>query len=212
MQRVNRELRAAREELARLAVSEERLRIARDLHDLLGHSLSLIALKTELAAKVIRHDTERAAAELADVEAVTRRALAEVRGAVRGYRSLALDEALDGARTALSAAGIEYRLDESRLTVPAEVEAVLAWAVREGATNVVRHSAANHCEIRVRTDGEIAAVEVENDGAALRSGLHGGSGLAGLAERARAVRGTLEAGPRGEDGFRLRLTIPLSEP
>ena len=209
--RANRELRTAREELARLAVSEERLRIARDLHDLLGHSLSLIALKTELAARFVRHDTERTAAELADIESVTRQALAEVRGAVRGYRNLALDEALDGARIALSAAGIDYHLDETRLTVPPEVEAVLAWAVREGTTNVVRHSHADHCEIRVRTDGGLAAVEVENDGDTVPSSTHAGSGLKGLAERARAVRGTLEAGPRREGGFRLRLTIPLVE-
>lgn len=212
MLRVIRELRAAREELARLAVSEERLRIARDLHDLLGHSLSLIALKTELAARLVRHDTERAAAELADIENVTRRALAEVRAAVRGYRNLALDEALDGARVALSAAGIDYHLDETRLTVPPDVEAVLAWAVREGTTNVVRHSRAEHCDIRVKTDRDQAAVEIEDDGDTVPASVSTGSGLTGLAERARAVRGTLEAGPRHEGGFRLRLTIPLVEP
>ena len=211
MIRVNRELRTAREQLARLAVSEERLRIARDLHDLLGHSLSLIALKTELASRFVRNDTERAAAELADIETVTRRALAEVRGAVRGYRTLALDEALDGARIALAAAGIDYHLEESRLTVSPEVEAVLAWAVREGTTNVVRHSHADHCDIRVQTDGDKAAVEVEDDGDIGSATTRAGSGLTGLAERARAVRGTLEAGPRREGGFRLRLTIPLTE-
>ena len=211
MIRVNRELRTAREQLARLAVSEERLRIARDLHDLLGHSLSLIALKTELASRFVRNDTERAAAELADIETVTRRALAEVRGAVRGYRTLALDEALDGARIALAAAGIDYHLEEARLTVSPEVEAVLAWAVREGTTNVVRHSHADHCDIRVQTDGDKAAVEVEDDGDIGSATTRAGSGLTGLAERARAVRGTLEAGPRREGGFRLRLTIPLTE-
>ena len=177
--RANLELRTAREELARLAVSEERLRIARDLHDLLGHSLSLIALKSELATRVVRHDAERAASELADIERVTRRALAEVRGAVQGYRNLALDEALDGARVALSAAGIDYHLEESQLTVPPEVEAVLAWAVREGTTNVVRHSHAEHCDIRVEADGELAAVEVADDGNAAATATAAGSGLAG---------------------------------
>ena len=209
--RANRELRAARGELARLAVSEERLRIARDLHDLLGHSLSLIALKSELAGRLVRHDGERAAVELADIEAVTRRALAEVRGAVEGYRRLALEDALEGARSALSAAGIDYRLEESPLALPPEVEAVLAWAVREGTTNVVRHSRAGHCSIRVGAEGALVAVEVEDDGGAVPSPTRSGSGLTGLAERARAVRGTLEAGPRREGGFRLRLTVPLGE-
>jgi two-component system, NarL family, sensor histidine kinase DesK len=206
------ELQATREELARLAVTEERLRIARDLHDLLGHSLSLIALKTELAARVVRQDVDRAAAELADIDRVTRRALAEVRGAVQGYRNLALDEALDGARSALSAAGIDCRLEDApRMTLPAEVEAVLAWAVREGTTNVVKHSHAHRCDIRVRADADSAAVEVENDGADAAATAPAGSGLTGLAERARAVRGTLEAGPRRDGVFRLHLTIPLTE-
>lgn len=212
MARVNGELRQAREELAKVAVSDERLRIARDLHDLLGHSLSLIALKTDLAARLVRHDVDRTAAELADIERVTRRALAEVRGAVRGYRNLALDEALEGARVSLAAAGIDCHLEEKRLALPPEIEAVLAWAVREGTTNVVRHSHAHHCDIRVQTDAALAAVEVENDGDEPVCTAAAGSGLSGLAERAHAVSGTLEAGPRRDGGFRLRLTIPLIEP
>src|SRR5262249_42079992 len=138
--RGNRELREAREELARMAVTEERLRIARDLHDLLGHSLSVIALKSELAGKLVARDPAGAAQELADIEAVSRQALAEVREAVQGYRGLALDDALDGARAALSAAGIDLRLENGKVDVPPAVESVLAWAVREGTTNVVRHS------------------------------------------------------------------------
>jgi two-component system sensor histidine kinase DesK len=206
--RANRELRVAREELARLAVSEERLRIARDLHDLLGHTLSVIALKSELAAKLVERDPKRAAAELHDVQAVTRQALAEVREAVHAYRHLALDEALEGARTALAAAGIECRLDEERLDLPSDVEAVLAWAVREGTTNVVRHSHARRCAIRVSAEAGAASVEVEDDGAGTADG-RAGSGLAGLAERAERVRGRLEAGVRPGGGFRLRLTVPL---
>ncbi|HEX4521356.1 MAG TPA: sensor histidine kinase [Gaiellaceae bacterium] len=211
MAHANGELRQAREDLARVAVSEERLRIARDLHDLLGHSLSLIALKTDLATKLVRHDAERTAAELADIEQVTRRALVEVRAAVRGYRNLALEEALEGARVSLAAAGIDCHLEERRLAVPPEVEAVLAWAVREGTTNVVRHSRAHHCEIRVQTESGLAAIEVENDGDGPVSTVAAGNGLTGLAERARAVSGTLEAGPRRNGGFRLRLAIPLAE-
>jgi two-component system sensor histidine kinase DesK len=207
--RVNLELRSARHELARLAVTEERLRIARDLHDLLGHSLSVITLKSELAAKLLEHDPRRAAAELADVQAVGRQALAEVREAVQGYRQLALADALVGARSALSAAGIACQFDDAPAELPAEVEEVLAWAVREGTTNVVRHSGAEHCAVRIRDAAGEATVEIEDDGTSARDEPQTGSGLAGLAERAARLRGRLEAGPVPGGGFRLRLVVPL---
>jgi two-component system, NarL family, sensor histidine kinase DesK len=207
--RGNRELREAREELAKLAVSEERLRIARDLHDLLGHSLSVIALKSELAAKLVAQEPRRAESELADIQSVSRQALAEVREAVEGYRRVPLEDALDGARAALSAAGIDCKVDDGDIAVPPEVEDVLAWAVREGTTNVVRHSDAERCSIRVRRGRESAEVEIEDDGGARLNGSKGGSGLIGLAERTEAVHGTLEAGERREGGFRMRVTIPL---
>jgi two-component system sensor histidine kinase DesK len=205
----NRELHAAREELAELAVSEERLRIARDLHDLLGHSLSVIALKSELAARLIEHDPARAAKEMDEIQTVTRGALAEVREAVQGYRRQGLADALERARTALRAAGIECELEQAPPELPPDVESVLAWAVREGATNVVRHSGAQRCSIRVRAEGARAAVEVEDNGPRALAPALAGSGLAGLAERAEGVHGTLEAGARPEGGFRLRLTVPL---
>ena len=207
--RANRELQAARHELARLAVTEERLRIARDLHDLLGHSLSVINLKSELAAKLVEQDAKRAAAELVDIQAVGRQALAEVRDAVQGYRQLALDEALAGARTALSAAGIEYELEEAPAELPADVEEVFAWAVREGTTNVVRHSRAAHCAVRIRDGAGEATLEVDDDGASPPAEPQAGSGLTGLAERAARLRGRLEAGARPGGGFRLRLVVPL---
>jgi two-component system sensor histidine kinase DesK len=207
--RANRELHETREELARLAVSEERLRIARDLHDLLGHSLSVIALKSELARKLVEREPTRAAAELDDIQAVSRTALAEVREAVQGYRRLALAEALESAQAALAAAGIDCDLADTDVTLPAEVDAVLAWAVREGTTNVIRHSHAMHCAIRVRADGDRAALEIEDDGSAAPT-VSRGSGLSGLRERAERVRGELEAGARPEGGFRLRLTVPLA--
>jgi two-component system, NarL family, sensor histidine kinase DesK len=205
----NHELREAREELAVMAVSEERLRIARDLHDLLGHSLSVIALKSELAARLLEQEPRRAAEEIEDIRTVTRQALAEVREAVQGYRRQGLADALERAEEALAAAGIACELDRAPASLPADVESVLAWAVREGTTNVVRHSGAGHCSIRVRTEADAAAVEVYDDGASAGELGRGGSGLAGLAERAHNLSGTLEAGAAPAGGFRLRLSVPL---
>jgi two-component system, NarL family, sensor histidine kinase DesK len=205
--RANRELRESREQLARLAVSEERLRIARDVHDLLGHSLSVIALKSELARKLVADDPSRAAAEIDDIQSVSRTALAEVREAVQGYRQVGLAEALENARAALAAAGIGCQVAETDVTLPADVDAVLAWAVREGTTNVIRHSNALHCEIRIRADGDFAALEIEDDGSA-EPPLERGTGLSGLRERAERVRGELEAGARTGGGFRLRVIVP----
>ena len=210
--RVNRELRKTREDLATLAVAEERLRIARDLHDLLGHSLSVIALKSELAARLLERDPGRAAAELDEIQAVSREALAEVRDAVQGYRGLALAESLARARTALTAAGIDCSLAHADVSLPADRDAVLAWAVREGTTNVIRHSHARHCEIRIHSDRARAALEIDDDGRAGAAVDQDGSGLQGLRERAQRVRGTLEAGARPEGGFRLRVTVPLPKP
>ena len=210
--RLNRELSGTREELATLAVSEERLRIARDLHDLLGHSLSVIALKSELAARLLERDPARAASELEEIQTVSREALAEVRDAVKGYRGLALADSLTRARTALAAAGIDCELGDAPASLPADVDSVLAWTVREGTTNVIRHSRARHCAIRIHADRAGAALEIDDDGRANGAIDHGGSGLEGLRERARRVHGTLEAGTRPEGGFRLRVTVPLPEP
>jgi two-component system sensor histidine kinase DesK len=210
--RVNRELRDTREELATLAVADERLRIARDVHDLLGHSLSVITLKSELAARLLERDPARAAAELEEIQAVSREALAEVREAVKGYRGLALAESITRARSALAAAGIDCELAGAQPALPADVDAVLAWAVREGTTNVIRHSQASHCEIRIRADDDTAALEIDDDGHSIAAPGLGGSGLDGLRERAQRVRGTLEAGARPDGGYRLRVTVPLPGP
>jgi two-component system, NarL family, sensor histidine kinase DesK len=207
--RANRALREAREELARAAVADERVRIARDLHDLLGHSLSVVALKTELASKLVASDPDRAQAELAEVQTVTRGALAEVREALQGYRRRSLAEELEGARSAIAAAGIECRVDSPQARLPAEVESVLAWAVREASTNVVRHSGARACAITLARDAGAVLLQVDDDGRRTRAGAGRGSGLAGLAERAQRLHGRLDAGARPEGGFRLRLTLPL---
>jgi two-component system sensor histidine kinase DesK len=206
------ELRAAREEIARLAVAEERLRFARDLHDLLGHSLSLITLKTELAGRLLPDAPEKAAAEIQDVEGVARRALREVREAVAGYRQPTLDRELYGARETLEAAGISCRIENRVGVLPNALDAVLAWTVREGVTNVIRHSRARRCEILLTRDGDEVRAEITDDGRGSSpegTGVITGSGLRGLAERVESSSGGFEARSLPEGGFRLRVSLPL---
>jgi two-component system, NarL family, sensor histidine kinase DesK len=206
--RANIELRKARAELAELAVAEERLRFARDLHDLLGQSLSLIALKAQLAGRLLPDRPEEAARHIADLQTVSRDALAEVREAVSGYRSPTLSGELAGARMALEAAGIEARMVSPEVALPPEVEAVLAWTVREGATNVIRHSGARHATIRIEPGLLAANAEITDDGAG-GDGAGSGHGLVGLRERVQGIGGELDAGPRPEGGFRLSVSVPV---
>jgi two-component system sensor histidine kinase DesK len=219
LSRANRELQATRRELADLAVAEERNRIARDLHDTLGHSLSVIALKSELARRVLPVDPARADAELADVERVSREALASVRETVSGYRQPSLAIELAGARAALAAAGITGEVEPAPDGLPLEIDAMLGWAVREGVTNVLRHSDATRARIRVIADGASRSVEVTDDGrglseaaddnvAATAPGYRPGVGLAGLRERAASLGGSVEAGPLPDHGFRLLVRVP----
>ncbi|QIQ06837.1 sensor histidine kinase [Streptomyces liangshanensis] len=212
------ELREARATVAALAANEERLRLARDLHDLLGHSLSLITLKSELAGRMLPGRPDRAAEQVADIERVSRQALHDVREAVTGYRRPTLPGELAGARTALAVAGIAAE-------VPVEVpgglsgdglcedsEAALAWSLREAVTNVVRHSAARRCVVgltpRQTLEGPVLELTVEDDGHGA-SGAAYGNGLTGLTERLAKVGGTLETGTtRG--GFVLTVRAPLA--
>src|ERR1700724_1644978 len=203
------QLSLAREQIARLAVGEERLRFARDLHDLIGHSLSVIALKSELAGRLIKTTPGLAAHEVSDIENVARDALREVRDAVAGYRQPTLNAELAGAREALTAAGIEFQVDQDHAALPPTVEAVLAWALGEGVTNVMRHSQAKRCAIRITNQDGRATVEVVDNG---RGGtLQPGSGLRGLRERVLERGGTLTAEPLPHEGFRLRVTLPLAQ-
>jgi two-component system sensor histidine kinase DesK len=206
------ELRSAREELARLAVSEERLRFARDLHDLLGHSLSLITLKSELAGRLLPDEPEKAKTEVHDMEEVARQALGEVRQAVAGYRSPTLDEELAGAGEMLEAAGIACRIENEAGVLPNAVDAVLAWAVREGSTNVIRHSRARHCRILLAREGQEVYVEITDDGEGYQRerGGDAGSGLSGLSERVATLAGRLEATSQPDGGFRLRVSLPAT--
>jgi two-component system sensor histidine kinase DesK len=204
------ELRSAREELAHLAVSEERLRFARDLHDLLGHSLSLITLKSELAGRLLPTAPEKAATEVHDIEGVARQALREVRDAVAGYRRPTLDEELAGASEMLEAAGIACRIENRVGVLPNAVDAVLAWAVREGTTNVIRHSRAKHCRIVLARENEEIYGEITDDGEGSRGDKEdaSGSGLSGLAERVANFAGRVETDSLPDGGFRLRVVLP----
>jgi two-component system sensor histidine kinase DesK len=229
-------LKETRAELARAAVAEERLRISWDLHDLLGHSLSLITLKAELAGRVIHTDPERAAREIAELETVARRSLTEVRQAVTSYRQPSLAAELVSSRRMLASAGIDCRVRAPRAySLPSMVDALLAWTVREGATNIVRHAAARHAEIVIEITDTEASARLSNDGtgpsangaASRQTATVGpgagasanpetaptaGSGLAGLAERAARLGGTMSAGVGLNGGFRLRVSVPLTAP
>ena len=232
-------LRRTRAELARAAVSEERLRIARDMHDLLGHSLSLITLKAQLTARLIDSDPARAGRELAELETVARQSLSDVREAVAGFRQPDLTGELAAAQSLLDAAGIATRIRSVDAgSLPQAVDAVLAWAVREGTTNVVRHSRATQVSIRVDKDPSSATAEISDNGppapddsvrlasaaapaptvgAEARAVLarsrvsHPGTGLAGLAERVRGLGGELAAGSTEPQGFLLRVVVPLTQ-
>jgi two-component system sensor histidine kinase DesK len=208
------ELRQARATVAQLAANEERLRLARDLHDLLGHSLSLITLKSELAGRMLPAHPDKAAQQVADIEQVSRQALVDVREAVTGYRRRRLAAELAGARVALAAAGISAQVpDEPDLTgVPEDGRSALAWALREAVTNVVRHSGAGRCTVellrRQTLDGPVLELAVEDNGSG-GSGAGPGNGLTGLTERLEKAGGTLEAG-RVRHGFRLVARVPAS--
>ncbi len=203
----NVDLLQAREENARLAVADERNRFARDLHDILGHSLTVITVKAELANRLLDVDPERARAELADLERLSRDALADVRRAVEGYRDLTLPGELARAREALRAADIEADLPNSAEQVPTELRELFAWTVREGVTNVIRHSHASHCAVELGPQ----RVCVRDDGVGPSDeGLHG-HGLAGLRERAAAAGAVLVARTL-QPGFELSVSVSVDSP
>ncbi|WP_405653662.1 sensor histidine kinase [Streptomyces sp. RK9] len=205
-----RDLRAAREELARRAVAEERLRFSRDLHDLLGHTLSLIVVKSEAARRLAPRSMDAALAQITDIESVGRQALTEIREAVTGYRDAALAAELDRARELLDAAGVEAVVRQSGPPLGPRTEALLGWVVREAATNVVRHARAGRCEIEVAATSEQTRLTITDDGRGVGSTTPG-SGLKGLAERITAAGGALESGPEPRGGFRVTAVLPVAE-
>ncbi|MFB7450808.1 sensor histidine kinase [Streptomyces sp. NPDC056194] len=206
-----RELRSTREELARTAVEKERLRFSRDLHDLLGHTLSVIVVKSEAARRLAPRDLDAALAQVADIESVGRQALTEIREAVTGYREGSLATELDRARDALSSAGIEPVVRRSGPLLEPQTEALLSWVVRESATNAVRHSGASRCEIDLSGTADRVRLTVTDDGRGPAAGIPG-SGLRGLRERVTAAGGTLDSGPAPRGGFRVTAELPVETP
>jgi len=208
------ERRRAREEIAHLAVAEERLRFSRDLHDVLGHSLSVIALKSQVARRLIDRDPVAARTSLEELEAVAHESLAAVREMVTGYRQRSLAEELRNADEILTAAGIRVELPGDWLPPAAPADGLLAWAVREGVTNLLRHSRAESCRISIGSDAGRICLEITDNGLGPRGGAEsaaaaqGGSGLSGLRERMSAAGGTVEAGAAPGGGFRLRVEVP----
>ncbi|MFD9481440.1 MULTISPECIES: sensor histidine kinase [Streptomyces] len=210
------ELDRAREVQSRLAVAEERLRFGRDLHDVMGRNLAVIALKSELAIQLARRERPEAVEQMIEVQRIAQESQREVRDVVRGYREADLSVELEGARGVLSAAGMDCRVDFRAARgreLPAEVQSALGWVVREATTNILRHGDAHRCLIRLTAPetGSVTLV-VENDGAPEAPAGPPGSGLAGLRERLAALDGTLQAGLVGDGRFRLLAQIPDRRP
>jgi two-component system sensor histidine kinase DesK len=207
--RMNRKLRKANEEIEHLAKVAERERIARDLHDVLGHTLSVITLKSELAGKLMDRDPQRAAQEIHEVEEISRQALSDVRDAIRGYRSQGLLAELARAKSTLETAGLTVECDAAAsVNIPAMQESILSLAVREAVTNIVRHAHARTCRMRLEQQNGSCRLQISDDG----RGWNGneGNGLRGMRERVEMVGGTLQR--IGASGTTVTITLPLKAP
>ena len=204
-ERTNNRLQKANEEIEHLAKVAERERIARDLHDVLGHTLSVIILKSELAGKLIDQDPQRAKAEMADVEQTSRAALADVRSTIRGYRAHSLEAELKAAKATLETAGVTVKSESSEVRLTPAQESVVALVVREAVTNVVRHARARNCHLRLMPVNGNCRIEIQDDGRG--GGAVEGNGLRGMRERIEALGGTLER--ENSVGTRLSIEFPL---
>ncbi|MGI5501844.1 sensor histidine kinase [Lentzea sp. CA-135723] len=203
-----RQLEAVRSELADLAVSQERLRFARDLHDLLGFSLSAITLKVELARKLIGEHTDRAMRELAEILGIAREALTDVRAVASSYRELSLTDEIESARSVLTAAGVRATIETEHAELSPRSKTVLATVLREGVTNLLRHSEATRCDITIAGTGGQVSIDIVNDGAPARVSTDRGSGLTNLANRATAIGGSLLAQAGAAGTYRLHAEVP----
>lgn len=203
-------LHGAREELAQMAVAQERLRFARDLHDLLGYSLSTITLKSELTRRLVNKDPEMAEGELAEILDISRQALSDVRSVARGYRELSLDEECRSARSVLLAAEVDVHMELDYDELPVRVSTVLATVLREGVTNLLRHSKAQRCEITVRQVGGRVHIDIINDGVPeTPADQHEGSGIQNLSVRVAALNGELSADLDADGSFGLHASVPV---
>ena len=207
--RADAKLRMANEEIEQLAAVAERERIARDLHDVLGHTLSVIVLKAELARRLIEHDPTRAAQEIADVERTARTALTEVREAIGGYRSQGLPAEMEQARNTLQSAGVTLACESPLPQLHAAEETVLCLAVREAVTNIVRHAHATNCSMRFATSPDgFQTLLIADDGAP--PNLHEGNGLRGMRERVQSMGGRLSI--TTDPGVTLLIELPQTTP
>ncbi|MFE3448196.1 sensor histidine kinase [Nonomuraea sp. NPDC059194] len=236
--RMAEELDRAKAELAEAAVLKERLRISRDLHDGLGRSLTAIALKGDLAARLVERDPVSAKTEVGELVQVAREAVQDVRQVARGYRQMSLPGEVDRAVALLEASGVACQVNLAAAALPRPSEETLAWGVREGVTNILRHSRATTCSISTSVRAGTARLEVVNDGvgapepeavseavsaqasaqvsaqasaqvsAGVSAQVSAGNGLTGLGERARQAGGTVTAEPSGPNGFRLTMEVP----
>ncbi len=204
--RHNAELRVSQEEVQRLARANERERIARDLHDLLGHTLSVIAMKAELARRLCQRGDPLAVAEMAEVERVARDALSQVRHAVADMRGASFEQACDNACSVLEGTGLEVERDTTLAALGPEADQVLAWVLREAVTNVMRHAHANRVRITLGRNADGVVLEVQDDGCG--SGIVEGQGLSGMRERITQIGGELEIESGDGGGTRLRACVP----
>jgi two-component system sensor histidine kinase DesK len=209
------ELHSAREELAKMAVARERLRFARDLHDLLGYNLSAITLKSELTHRLVIKHPARAREELVEILQISRQALTDVRAVASGYREMSLDEECVSARSVLAAADVQVQMEVDYRDLPVRVTTVLATVLREGITNLLRHSKAEFCEISVRQAGGTVTIEMINDGVptdpvdSRSNSGPGGSGIHNLSARVAELGGELTTELGENNKFRLHAQLPL---
>ena len=213
--RVMGELDRSRTAYARLSVAEERLRFARDLHDLLGRNLSLIAVTSELAAQLARRGDGQAAGHMLEVRQVAHESLREMRAVVSGYRAVDLDTELAGAQAVLRSAGVSCRVIGGPAGLAPDVQAALGWVVREGTTNIIRHSDATACTIELTVldppgGARTVTLRMDNDRVRAAGAAAGGTGLLGLGERLAGLGGTITTRYPSSGRFRLEATVPAS--
>jgi two-component system, NarL family, sensor histidine kinase DesK len=199
----------SRAEMARCAVADERVRVSRDLHDLLGYGLSAIKLKSELVHRLLPDHPAQARESVAEILDITRHTLVDVRSVALGYRLLSVRQTIDSAKSVLASADIAVRLELDDRPVPEPAATVVATLVREGVTNVLRHSKAENCEITVRRRGGLVLLDIVNDGVAETTCDGSGSGVRNMTERVHEIGGVFTAGHEADGRFRLHASIPL---